>query len=131
MTDLNGPSNDRTWAPEVLTVTVLRSDALRASLRIVGELDAVGAVELSAALSEQRGLGRRYIRLDLSGVAFLDSTGMRVLSAEHTAFLRGRGTMIITGLTPRARRLLELVRLDRELLLLEPFAPVTAVAAAV
>ena len=128
MASSTAPPAARTWTPEALTVTVLRSDTLRASLRAVGELDGVGALALSAALLEQRELGRRYVRLDLSDVGFLDSTGMRVLAAEHTAFLRRRGTLLITGLTARARRLLELVGLDRELLLLEPFAQVSALA---
>ena len=119
---------ERSWTPDTLTVTVLRSDALRASLRAVGDLDAVGAAILSDALGRQRDLGRRFVRLDMSDIVFLDTAGMRVLAAEHGAFLRGRGTMIVTGLTARARRLLQLVGLDRELLLLEPFAPVTVLA---
>lgn len=130
MTALHDPSAERSWAPDTLTVTVLRSDALRASLRAVGDLDAVGATILADALSQQRDLGRRYVRLDMSDIDFLDSAGMRVLAAEHGVFLRGRGTLIITGLTLRARRLLELVGLDRELLLLEPLASVTVLAAA-
>jgi anti-anti-sigma factor len=127
MTALHDPTVERGWASDTLSVTVLRSDNLRASLRAVGDLDALGAGVLSAALVEQRELGRRYVRLDLSDVWFLDSAGMRVLAAEHTAFLGRRGTLIITGLTARARQLLVLVGLDRELLLLDPFAPVTAV----
>ena len=126
MTAVNEATAERSWAQDGLTLTVLRSDSLRSSLRAVGELDAVGAAVLSAALGEQRELGRRYIRLDMSDIAFLDSAGMRVLAAEHGAFLRRRGTLIITGLTGRARRVLELVGLDRELLLLDPFAPVSA-----
>lgn len=125
ITALHETTTDGGWASDALTVTVLRSDAVRASLRAVGDLDAVGADVLSAALTQQRELGRRYVRLDLSDLTFLDSAGMRILAAEHAAFLRRRGTLILSGLTPRARGLMALVGLDRELLLLEPFAPVS------
>jgi anti-anti-sigma factor len=124
MTALSVPPFERIWGPDSLTVTVLRSDQTRASLRAVGDLDMTGADVLSAALAGQRELGRRFVRLDLTDVTFLDTAGVRALAGEHVAFLRTRGTLIIAGLTARARRLLEMVGLDRELLILEPFAEV-------
>jgi anti-anti-sigma factor len=126
MTALSAQPFERIWVPDSLSVTVLRTDRSRAWLRAVGELDMTGARVLSEALSQQRELGRRYVRIDLSDIAFLDSAGMRALAVEHASFLLRRGTLIISGLSSRARRLLRLVGLDRELFLLEPFAEVTS-----
>jgi anti-anti-sigma factor len=126
VTAFSAPPFERIWVPDSLTVTVLRSEHTRAWLRAVGALDMTGTRVLCDVLAQQRELGRRYVRIDLSDIAFLDSAGMHALAVEHASFLRRRGTLIISGLSDRARRLLRIVGLDRELFLLEPFAEVTA-----
>ena len=47
-------------------------------LLVVGDLDSSGAARLRAALAEHQGQGRDVI-LDLAGVQFIDSVGLRAL----------------------------------------------------
>jgi anti-anti-sigma factor len=112
---------DRVWGIEPLTTTVVKCDELRASLRAVGDLDLCGARTLDAVVGEQIACGRRFLRLDLSEVSFLDSAGMRALHSMHQDLLARRGTLIISGATERARRLLAVVGLDRELFLVDSY----------
>ena len=112
---------ERVWGSDALTITVVKRDERRASLRLVGDLDLCGAGILHAWLAAELRAGRRYLRLDLSELSFIDSCGIRVLHEMHRAALAERGTLLLVGATPRTMRLLALVGLDRELFLVDGF----------
>jgi anti-sigma B factor antagonist len=105
------------WAGFGLTVTVTKCDATRATLRLAGELDAASAPLLGACLEYHVGMGRQYVRADLSGLAFVDTSGLEVLTEAHHAFFNRRGTLILTGLNSRVRRLVRVIGLDTVLLI--------------
>ena len=90
----------------------VRCDASQPELRLAGELDAASAPLLGACLEHHLDLGRQFVRADLSGLAFVDTSGLEVLTEAHQAFSAGRGTLILTGLNARTRRLVHLVGLD-------------------
>jgi anti-anti-sigma factor len=117
MRHLDEVPSGQCWAGFGLTLTVTKSDALRANVRLAGDLDLASARLLTAALEHEIDSGRRYLRLDLSGVSFLDSSGLESLVAAHWMFLERRGTLILLGLTRTARRLVELTGTDRVLLI--------------
>jgi anti-anti-sigma factor len=96
------------WSGFGLTLTVSKSDARRANVRLVGDLDLASAKLLTAALEHEVDLGRRYLRLDLSGLGFLDTAGLQALLDAHWMLLGRRGTLILLGLTRHARRLMDL-----------------------
>jgi anti-sigma B factor antagonist len=98
------------------SLTTLRHDRSRALLRAVGEWDLANAHLLAKELDEHHRAGRRLVRLDLSAVSFLDCTCLDVLVTAHRRQLAARGTLVLTGLTPRLTRLLTLARLDKMLL---------------
>ena len=100
-----------------LTVTVLDSDRTRATLRLAGELDLASAVALKGCLDGQIAEGHAHLRLDLSGITFLDATGLSVLVDAHQRLLEVRGALIITAMSARCRRLIEMVGLDHTLLI--------------
>jgi anti-anti-sigma factor len=104
------------WEGFGLTLTVTKSDELRASVRLAGDLDLASSRLVMAALEHELNCGRRYLRLDLSGLSFLDSAGVTALVEVHWAFLQRRGTVIIVGISPRARQLLALTGTDEILL---------------
>ena len=85
-------------------------------MRLAGDLDLASARLLSAALEHELACGRRYLRLDLSGLSFVDCAGVAALVDVHWKFLERRGTVVILGAPVRARRLLELTETDRVLL---------------
>lgn len=85
---------------------------LVAAGRMVGE---AAAARLTAALDRHLAAGRRYTRLDLSRVPMLDQAGFDVIVEGHHRFLAAGGTLVLTGISPRIARLLELTGLDRTL----------------
>ena len=98
------------------SLTTLRQDRTRALVRAVGEWDLANADALAELLQEHEKAGRRFVRLDVSAVSFLDCTCLDVLVTTHRRLLAARGTLVLTGVTPRLTRLLRLARLDRVLL---------------
>jgi anti-anti-sigma factor len=87
----------------------------RLSLR--GELDMVSSPELSARL-EELGRSGAAVRLDLTGVTFMDSTGVRALYTAAKDAEDGGGQLNIVPPTGEPWRVLEITGLHRIL----PFA---------
>jgi anti-sigma B factor antagonist len=112
MTHLEEVSVGQCWSGFGLTLTITKADALRANMRLAGQLDLASARLLEAALEHQLDCGRRYLRLDLSGLAFFDAAGLAAILEAHQAFLDRRGTLILTGAGRRVRRLVELAELQ-------------------
>lgn len=98
------------------SLTTVRQDRAHVVIRAVGEWDLANAHILAEQLDEHEKAGRRFVRLDVSDVTFLDSTCLSVLLTTHQRLLAARGTFVLTGVTPRLTRLLQLTHLDRELL---------------
>lgn len=86
-------------------------NAGRHHLTIVGELDMASAGELEAAVDELRSPTTTAITLDLSGVVFIDSTGLRAVLAGHKLCTQeGYAFNLIPG-PPAVQRLFELTGL--------------------
>jgi anti-sigma B factor antagonist len=76
-----------------------------------GELDLVGAPALAAALPDG---GADAVIIDMAGVGFMDSSGLRaLLDARQTSLEAGR-SFAIARPSPAVVRVLELVDLARE-----------------
>jgi anti-anti-sigma factor len=73
----------------------------RAVVVVRGELDLATAPELQAALSERLDAGQDVV-LDLRELAFLDSTGLRVLVATHARAEGGEQSFLIVRPRPGA-----------------------------
>jgi anti-sigma B factor antagonist len=88
-------------------------------LALSGELDVAGATD-----AQKRLLGLELRRgselvLDLSGLTFLDSTGIRlILQASEHARMRGAGFVVVRP-PAKVMRVLELVGLDEQLYLVD------------
>jgi anti-anti-sigma factor len=75
-----------------------------------GELDLAAAPELEARLAEAESAAPRLIVVDMAGVGFIDSTGLRVLlGAAARARDRG-GRFQVSAPTEQVSKLLELTR---------------------
>jgi anti-anti-sigma factor len=73
-------------------------------LRVSGELDIVSEPQLEAALADAE---RQPIRVDLSDLAFMDSTGLRALLGAARTYPE----IVLRGpLQPAVHRLLELTQ---------------------
>ena len=92
-----------------------------ATVRFEGELDLASAGQAEAALARvEEDPTAPTIVLDLRGVRFLDSTGLRViLAADSRARRSGRVVQVIPG--PEAvHRVFRIALLDRRLEFIEP-----------
>jgi anti-anti-sigma factor len=75
--------------------------------RLIGELDMASASELFSQL-ERDAQQDGDLRLDLSQLTFMDSTGVHVLARLADQCVNG-DRIVVEGLTPRVARLFELV----------------------
>ena len=109
---------DEAEKEEVLSVDVI-STAHGSVVTVAGELDPHTAGELQATLEEvlmPDGVSR--VVLELSGVRFIDSSGLRVLLAANESLMRAGGRLTLRAPSAAVMRLLEITdlvdRLDVE-----------------
>jgi anti-sigma B factor antagonist len=96
----------------------------RSVLRLQGELDAANEDQLRCAIRtvlDQH--GPHVLVLDLSALGFTDCAGLSAIMWAHK-HLAGRGhELVLTGIQPSVRRLLNLTGLNRYLHLSTPETP--------
>jgi anti-sigma B factor antagonist len=81
-------------------------------IRIAGEIHATTAPEFSERLNEAIADGKTGVVLDLTGVEFIDSTGLSVLLNGLRRVTRVRGSMVLACANPTVLRLFEITKLD-------------------
>jgi anti-sigma B factor antagonist len=87
-------------------------------VRVTGELDLYTAPQLDNELEGIIRDGAAHVVVDLRDAPFLDSSGLGVLlGAAHRL---GKDGLVLTGLGPEPRRVLELTGADRLLTVAEP-----------
>lgn len=81
-------------------------------LRVVaeGELDAASAVTLASAL-EQAPTSDGGVALDLSGVSFIDSSGLRVIAAQVQRSEAAGTSFTVSAASDAVRRIFEMTGL--------------------
>jgi anti-sigma B factor antagonist len=89
---------------ELLTITVVDG-----GLEIIGEIDGHTSPRLAEALAT---VADRPVRLDLSGVEFVDSSGLRVLIEAHQRAGETGGSITLVELSGPVARLLEVSGVD-------------------
>lgn len=63
--------------------------------------------------------GRAAVILDLVGVEYADSLGIEAIVAAHISLAKRGGRLVVAGLSPRLRHLLDITRLS-EILEIHP-----------
>jgi anti-sigma B factor antagonist len=98
---------------EDLLTTNLHRYGSRCTLVVTGELDVATAPILEGAVDGALdGRGGEFW-LDLSGLAFMDSTGARAITHAHNRAASLRSRLIVLSPTPAVRRVLNLMGLDQ------------------
>lgn len=100
------------FEPSDFELTEEEIDETRVVLRVVGEIHASTAPEFSERLNAAIAQGRTGVVLDLTGVEFIDSTGLSVLLNGLRRVTRVRGTMVLACANPTVLRLFEITKLD-------------------
>jgi anti-sigma B factor antagonist len=84
-------------------------------VRLAGELDISTATRLEEDLKRLEADGPALLVIDLSGLDFMDSTGLRLLiGADSRARQAGRRLVLVQG-NEMVQRVLRLTRLDERL----------------
>jgi stage II sporulation protein AA (anti-sigma F factor antagonist) len=105
--------------PSPFAVHVEPGQEHEVQVSVQGELDIVSASELEHALRREL-LAGNDVLLDLSRIDFIDSAGLRAMTAlVRIAKANGRRFRLSSELPPHARRLMEIVGLL-------PFVPIAA-----
>lgn len=86
------------------------------TLAVAGELDMANAPAFSAELARLEGSGAP-VKIDLSDLEFIDSTGIAILVAAYQRL--DRRLQLVPSRAPGVQRVMSLTGLDTEL----PFAP--------
>lgn len=105
-----------------MTVETVSAGSQHALVRVDGELDMGTAAPLWAVLRSHLAADRRFLRLDVHGLRFLDATALSGITAVHRDALEARGTLILTGVQSVVGRVLSLTGLDEVLFIGGPRA---------
>jgi anti-sigma B factor antagonist len=100
------------FAEPRLRTTERDVDARTTIVAVDGEIHVSTAPEFSGALRATLEDGRTRIVLDLSGVMFIDSTGLSVLLNALRRTTRAGGRMALVCTNPTVLRLFEITRLE-------------------
>lgn len=109
-----GAAADAAGAPS-MSVQTVRFDKAYALIKVIGEIDRSTAAPLWAVLDSHVAAGRRFLRLDLSGVTFLDAAALSGITRAHKELLARRGTLVVTGVRPLVSHVLRMTGLDEVL----------------
>jgi anti-sigma B factor antagonist len=90
----------------------LEISATATGFGLSGEIDAHTAPTLAAAMTE---LPNGVVTVDVAGVSFMDSSGLRVLIEAATRARDGGGDLVISNPTPGIARLVEISGLADQL----------------
>jgi anti-anti-sigma factor len=83
---------------------------------VVGEIDSSNCDRLQDLLHERAGSGRPgAVDIDLGGVTFIDSSGLRALLVGQQAINAADGSMRVTNASDNVRRLFEITGLTDRL----------------
>jgi anti-sigma B factor antagonist len=85
-------------------------------IRVKGDIDLLDAPRLDEVAQKMIGDGAHTLVIDLDGVPFMDSSGLRVLIDAHRRANAHGGTITVRRPSPFIHSLLELTGLDRVLL---------------
>jgi anti-sigma B factor antagonist len=83
----------------------------RATARLSGDLDIVTSEEVKRDLAQLIDDGHSALALDLSGVGFVDSSGLGVLVAVHRHAESHGASFTVRSVPPQVQRLFEITRL--------------------
>lgn len=80
--------------------------------KIIGEIDAFTAPILKEKLDTVSNIPNLEVEIDLTAVAYIDSTGLGVFVGFYKSLLKSESKLKIIGVNSRLKRLFEITGLD-------------------
>lgn len=105
-------------------------DATTAVIAVDGEIHLSTAPELSQVLAAALDAGRTRLVLDLSGVMFIDSTGLAALLTSLRRITRVNGALALVCTSPTVLRLFEITNLTSTFAIYDAVEPALQAVAA-
>jgi anti-sigma B factor antagonist len=103
-----------------LEIAVSQADSARL-VRLTGEFDLAGVDGFESELEGEPGPQEGTLVLDLSGLTFIDSSGLRaVVMVDHRVRTEGKRCLIVRG-PERVERVLDLTGVSERLELVDSF----------
>jgi anti-anti-sigma factor len=93
-------------------VIVAEHHGRQSVLRLLGELDLSNRDFLRGAIDGALEHGPQVLVLDLSGLSFMDCSGLRVVLGTHKHLAEDQRQLFLAGSRPIVRRLIRLTGLD-------------------
>jgi anti-anti-sigma factor len=94
-------------------LTITTEEYKRAAVvAAAGRIDSSNAAEFDAALKNVQAEGQHSIVLDLSGVSYMSSAGLRAVLAAHRECTKKRGSLCLAAPSERVSEVLSLAGLD-------------------
>ncbi|PRY01650.1 STAS domain-containing protein [Allonocardiopsis opalescens] len=84
-------------------------------IELTGEIDVATAPQLRSSLEPAFGAPEPRLVIDLAGVTFIDSSGLRVLIETHKRAEQDGGSLALARPSPWVVRLLRVTGLDRRI----------------
>jgi len=84
-----------------------------AILSLTGEVEVANASQVRDAALKLVSGGRKYLVVDLSGVEYMDSTGLGTLVGLHKRLREAGGQVLIAGAQPRVRKIFDITGLTQ------------------
>ncbi|MBI5959888.1 MAG: STAS domain-containing protein [Chloroflexi bacterium] len=84
-----------------------------AVFELAGRIDSAGAVELDQALHAGSAEGKHKVILDMGGVSYINSAGLRTLADILTRNQANGGGLRLVGLNPKVERVFKIIGFDK------------------
>ncbi len=78
-----------------------------------GRVDSEGAGELDSVLQDALAAGQYRLVLDMAGVSYINSAGLRTLADVLTRSRANSGDLRLVALSPRVQRIFAIIGFDR------------------
>jgi anti-anti-sigma factor len=78
-----------------------------------GRVDSAGAAEMDSTLQSAAAEGKRKMVLDMSGVTYINSAGLRTLADILTQNRANGGDLRLVALSPKVERVFKIIGFDK------------------
>jgi serine/threonine-protein kinase RsbW len=107
-------------------VTIIDTTNMMRIMKLNGQIDSAASDELEKVFSQNLDQGHRLLILDMSGVGYISSRGLRMLVAAWKRARDAKGDLVLAGLQPGVGEVIKLLGFDLVFTVFESLDAATA-----